>query len=74
MEDLKLLGRSEDDLENEIEIVKAIGKGVNMNFGLETCARICLKSRSQNKIHIGETFEKGFKPLPANVENMVNSE
>ena len=34
MEDLKLLGRSEDDLENEIKIVKAISKDINMNFRL----------------------------------------
>ena len=33
MGDLKLLGRIEDDLENEIKIVKTIGKLVNMNFG-----------------------------------------
>jgi len=43
MDELKLLGRSEDDLENEIIIVKAINKDVNMNFGLEKCAEVCLK-------------------------------
>ena len=43
MEDLKLLGRSKDELKNEIIIVKAINKDVNMNFGLENCAKICLK-------------------------------
>jgi len=42
MDDLKLLGRSEDDLENEITIVKAVSKDV-MNFGLEKCAGICIK-------------------------------
>ena len=41
VDDLKLLGKSEDDFENEIKIVKAISKDVNMNFGLEKCARIC---------------------------------
>ena len=35
MDGLKLLGRSEDDLENEIKIVKANRKDANMNFGLE---------------------------------------
>ena len=35
MDELKLLSRSEDDLENEIKIVKAISKDINMNFGLE---------------------------------------
>jgi hypothetical protein len=42
MDGLKLLSRNQDDLENEIKIVKAISKD-NMNFGLEKCARICLK-------------------------------
>ena len=43
MDDFKLLGRNKDDLENEIKIVKAISKDINMNFGLEKCARKCLK-------------------------------
>jgi hypothetical protein len=43
MDDLKLLGRNENDLKNEIKIVQTISKDVNMNFGLEKCARICLK-------------------------------
>jgi len=41
MDDLKLLGRSGDDLENEIKIVKAISKYINTNFRLEKCAKIC---------------------------------
>jgi hypothetical protein len=40
MDDLKLLGRNEDDLENEIKIVTAIS-----NFGLENCTIIYLKRR-----------------------------
>jgi hypothetical protein len=35
----KMLGRSEDDVENEIKIVKTISKHINMNFGLEKCAK-----------------------------------
>jgi hypothetical protein len=41
MDEWILLGRSEDYLENEIKIVKAISKHINRNFGLEKCARIC---------------------------------
>ena len=53
MDDLKLLGRSEDDLENEIKIVKAISIDIKMYFGLEKCARICLKKgRVQSNIYI----------------------
>ena len=43
MDDLKLLGRNENDLKNEIKIVRTISKDINMNFGLKKCAKICLK-------------------------------
>ena len=43
MDDLKLLGRKENELKNEMKIVQTISKGINTNFGLEKCARICLK-------------------------------
>jgi hypothetical protein len=62
--DLKLLGRNEYDLKNEIKIVQTISKDINMNFGLEKCARICLKrGRVQSKMHIGTTFENDIKEL-----------
>jgi len=64
MDDLKLLGRNESDLKNEIIIVQTISKDVNMSFGLEKCARICLKRDSvQSKMHIGSTFGKDIKEL-----------
>ena len=60
MDDLKLLGRNE----NEIKIVQTISKDINKNFGLEKCARICLKRGSvQNKMHVGSTFENDIKEL-----------
>jgi len=66
--DLKLLGRNEDNLENEIKIMKAISKDINMNFGLEKHAKICLnKGEVQNNIYIyiylGNTFEKDIIEL-----------
>ena len=43
---------------NDIKILKAISTDINMNFGLEKCARICLnKGRVQSKMYIGSTFE-----------------
>ena len=64
MDYVKLLGRNENDLNNEIKIVHTISKDLNMNFGLEKCARICLKrGRVQSKIHIGNTFENDIKEL-----------
>jgi len=35
MNDLKLLVRDEDELENEIKVVTAIGKELNMHFVLK---------------------------------------
>jgi len=56
MDDLKLLGRNENGLKNEMKIVQIISN-YNMNFGLEKCARICLKRGSvQSKLHVGSTF------------------
>jgi len=47
-----------------IIIAKAISKGINMNFGLQKCAKICLKKgRVQIKIYKGSTFEKDIKEL-----------
>jgi len=64
MDDLKLLGRNENDLENEMKIVKTISKDINMKFGLGKCARICLKRGSvRSKMHIGSTFENNIKEL-----------
>jgi len=64
MDDLKLLGRNENDLKNEMKIVQTIIKDINMNFGLEKCATICLKRSSvQSKMHIGSTFENDIKEL-----------
>ena len=58
-----------DDLKNEMKIVQTVSKDINMKFGLEKCARICLKRGSaQNKMHVGSTFENDIKELdPRNV-------
>jgi len=64
IDDFKLLGRNENDLKNEIKIVQTISKGVNMNFGLEKCAKVCLKRGCvQRKMNIGSTFENDVKEL-----------
>jgi len=46
MGDLKLLGRNENELKNEMKIVQTVSKDINMNFGLAKGARICLKRGS----------------------------
>ena len=64
MDGLKLLGRNENDLKNEMKIVQTISKDINMNFGLEKCGRICLKRGNvQSKMHVGSTFENDIKEL-----------
>jgi len=52
MDDLRLLGRTEDDLEHEIKILKAISKDVSMNFELEMCAKISFKKLRPKAIYI----------------------
>jgi amino acid transporter len=45
-----------------IIIVQTISKDINMNFGLEKYARICLKRGGvQSKMHRGNTFENDIK-------------
>ena len=62
--DLKLLGINENDLKNEIKIVQTISKDINMHFGLEKCARICIKrGRVQSKVHLGSAYENDIKEL-----------
>jgi len=64
MDYLKLLGRNENYLKNEIKIVHTISKDLNMNFDLEKCARICLKrGRVQSKMYRGNTFGNDIKEL-----------
>jgi hypothetical protein len=43
VDDLKLKGRSEEELRNEIKIVNTFSNDIKMKFGLEKYARISLK-------------------------------
>jgi hypothetical protein len=43
MDDRKFIGRSEEELTNEIQTVKTLSNNIKMKFGLQKCARICLK-------------------------------
>jgi len=53
-----------NDLKNEIKIVQTISKDINMNFGLQKCARKCSKrGKVQSKMHIGSVFEDDIKEL-----------
>ena len=58
-----MLGRNENELKNQMKIVQTISKYINMNFGLEKCARICFKKRGrvQSKMHVGSTFDNDIK-------------
>jgi predicted kinase len=58
MDDLKLKGRSEEELRNEIKIVKTFSDYIKMEFGLEKCARISLKNGTvYRKQHTGNSME-----------------
>jgi hypothetical protein len=61
-DDLKLIGRSEEELTNKIQIVKTFSNDIKMKCGWEKCARICLKSGNvYRKQHMGNTMETEIK-------------
>jgi len=43
MDDLKLIAKSEEELQKQIQRVKAFSDDIHMEFGLEKCAKIALK-------------------------------
>jgi hypothetical protein len=64
IDDLKLIERSEEELRNEIKIVKTFSNDIKMKFGLEKCARISLRNGTvYRKEHIGNTMENEIKEL-----------
>jgi hypothetical protein len=64
VDDLKLTGRSDEELRNEIKIVKTFSDYIKMKFGLEKCARISSKNGAVcRKQHIGNAMEKEIKEL-----------
>jgi hypothetical protein len=54
MDDLKLIGKSEEELRKEIQTVKTFSDDIHMYFGLEKCAKITFKKgkliHSQNLV------------------------
>jgi hypothetical protein len=40
MDDLKLIAKSEEELQNQIQTVKTFSDDINMEFGLEKCVKI----------------------------------
>jgi hypothetical protein len=48
MDDLRLMGRSEGELRNEIRIVKRISNDTEIEYGSEKCASVSSKS---GKVH-----------------------
>jgi hypothetical protein len=64
MDDLKLIGRSEEELRNEIKIVKTFNDDIKMKFGKEKCARISLENGTvYRKQQVGNTMENEIKEL-----------
>jgi hypothetical protein len=58
MDDLKLIGRSEEELRNEIKIVKTFNYDIKMKLRLEIFARISLKNGTvYRKQHIRNMME-----------------
>jgi hypothetical protein len=43
MDDLKLIAKSEEELQKQIQTVKTFSDDIHMDFGLEKCAKITFK-------------------------------
>jgi hypothetical protein len=43
MDDLKLIAKSEEELQRKIQTVKTFSDDIHMEFGLEKCAKVTLK-------------------------------
>jgi hypothetical protein len=43
MDDLKLIAKSEEELQRQIQTVKTLSDDIHMGFGLENCAKITFK-------------------------------
>jgi hypothetical protein len=43
MDDLKLIAKTEEELQKQIQTVKTFSDDINMEFGLEKCAKITFK-------------------------------
>jgi hypothetical protein len=43
MDDLKLIAKSEKELQKQIQIVKTFSDDIYMEFGLDKCAKITFK-------------------------------
>jgi hypothetical protein len=54
MDDLKLLGKSEEELQKQIQTVATFSDDIHMEFGLEKCPKIAFKKgklvHSQNLV------------------------
>jgi hypothetical protein len=62
MDDLKLIGIREEELRNEIRIVKTISNDIKMEVGLEKGARFSLENDNvRRKQHTGNLMENETK-------------
>ena len=54
MDDLKLIAKSDEELQKQIQTVKTFSNDIHMDFGLEKCAEITFKKgkliHSQNLV------------------------
>jgi hypothetical protein len=50
MDDLKLIGRSEEELQKQIQAVTTFSDNIYMEFGLDKCAKIVL--REERLVHL----------------------
>jgi hypothetical protein len=77
MDDLKLIGRSEEELRNDFKIVKTFSDAIKMKFELEKCARISWTHQHSTKSALlkpANKFKKYFQSETKANKKYSNSE
>jgi ribosomal protein L32 len=63
MDDLKQMGKCEEELKKEIKILKTNSRDIKIAFGLETCVGVCSESGNYHRQHTVNTMENEIKEL-----------
>ena len=71
LDDLQLIGKTEEEVQKQMQAVRKISDGVRMEFGLEKCAKFVLRKRklvhSQNLLLQFNTEKQKFEQGKAHI-------
>jgi len=59
MDDLKLIAKSEEELQKQIQTVKIFSDDIQMEFGLQKCTKIAKRRQTSSLAKFGDRHQKG---------------